>query len=130
MEHAPNQPILGEESDQVYAQLRALAAGYLKRERRARTLQPTALVNEALLSLMAAGGLRARGAPALLGAAAKAMRHVLVDHARRSAAAKRGGAAPDSRRLDLGRAEHVAAAPAVDIIALNEALARLGSLDP
>lgn len=76
---------------QVYAELRALAASYLAGER-GHTLQPTALVHEAYLK-MANGDRRWAGRDHFFAVAATAMRHVLVDHARRRNADKRGGGA-------------------------------------
>ncbi len=111
----------------VYAQMHRLAAAYLRGERRAHTLQPTALVNEAVLRLLASGeadGMEARG---LIQAAARAMRHVLVDSARRHRAAKRtGSAVREELRDDLLPIP----APGLDLMALDEALVRLGEVDP
>ncbi len=75
----------------VYREMRRLAAGYLRGERVGHTLQPTALVHEAYLRLV---GQRDRGwnnRAHFMGIAARAMRSVLVDHARRRKAQKRGG---------------------------------------
>lgn len=74
----------------VYDELRALAAGHLRRERPEHTLQPTALVHELFLK-MADGRVTARDGGHFVGIAARAMRQILVDHARRRAADKRGG---------------------------------------
>jgi RNA polymerase sigma factor (TIGR02999 family) len=73
----------------VYAELRALAASYLRHDR-THTLQPTALVHEAFLKL-ASGGTQCVGEEHFKAVAAKAMRQVLVDHARKENAIKRGG---------------------------------------
>lgn len=75
----------------TFDELRALAAHYLHRERRGHTLQPTALVNETYLRLQGSGSLACNGRTHFLNVAAMAMRRVLVDHARRRKAAKRGG---------------------------------------
>jgi RNA polymerase sigma factor (TIGR02999 family) len=111
-------------TDAVYAELRRLAAARLAREPAGHTLQATALVHEAYLNL-------ADRLPAdrtgVLRAAAVAMRRVVVDHARARLAAKRGG----GRRVDLDPDQFAAAAfdPA-DLLALDDALARLAADDP
>ena len=75
----------------VYAELRRLAARYLKGERAGHTLQPTALAHEAYLRLVGQRDAGWQGRSHFLGVAARAMRSVLVDHARRRKALKRGG---------------------------------------
>ena len=114
------------EAPAVYGRLRRLAAAYLRRERRGHTLQPTALVNEAIIRLLGEGSADLSG-PSLIQAAARAMRHVLVDHARRRRAIKRGpgGAMRLPLREDLLTEEGAG----VDLLALDEALARLGDAD-
>ncbi|HEX6884375.1 MAG TPA: sigma-70 family RNA polymerase sigma factor [Planctomycetota bacterium] len=111
----------------VYAELRALAAGLLRDEAARHTLQPTALVHEAYLRLAGAEvSPDWEGHRHFLGVAAKAMRSVLIDHARRKRAEKRGGAA---ERLPL---EGIVAAfeeRVPDLFALDEALVRLEALD-
>jgi RNA polymerase sigma factor (TIGR02999 family) len=113
----------------VYDELRRLAAGYLRRERKGQTLQPTALVHEAYLRLIGPGDHPWAGRTHFLAIAALSMRQVLVDRARRRAAAKRGG---DAQRLTLDDTV-LAAAPAgdaLDLVALDDALTRLEALDP
>jgi RNA polymerase sigma-70 factor, ECF subfamily len=78
----------------LYGELRRLAASYLRRERIGHTLQPTALVNEAYLRLVEQDGTDWKNRSHFLAIAAQAMRRVLVDHARRGHAAKRGGPLP------------------------------------
>ena len=75
----------------VYDELRSLAAGLLRRERREHTLQPTALVHEVYLRLVDQSRVGSTERTQFLGLAAGAMRKVLIDHARRHGAAKRGG---------------------------------------
>jgi RNA polymerase sigma factor (TIGR02999 family) len=76
----------------LYGELRRMAAGLMARERRAATLQPTALVHEAYLRLLGGGPEEEWQSRAhFLGAAAQAMRRILVEHARRRARLKRGG---------------------------------------
>jgi RNA polymerase sigma factor (TIGR02999 family) len=117
----------------VYGELHRMAARAMARQPEGHTLQPTALVNEAYLRLVGADG-----APSgtewqcrahFFGVAAKAMRSVLVDHARARRAVKRGGrAAPP---LTLTDASSPVGAPEreLDLIALDEALGRLGRMD-
>lgn len=112
----------------VYDELRKLAAARMAAESPAHTLQPTALVHEAFLRLVGATPLAAfenRGH--FFAAAAEAMRRILVDAARRKAAAKHGGGLA---RLEL--APHLAAAPepCEDLVALDAALDRLAAADP
>lgn len=75
----------------VYEELRRRAAAYLRRERPDHTLQPTALAHEAYLKLAAQEGLRVHDRAHFMALAARAMRSILVDHARRRRAQKRGG---------------------------------------
>src|SRR5262249_36365197 len=75
----------------VHEELRRLANHYLSDEPRGQTLQPTALVHEAFLRLVGAEGAAWQGRAQFFAVAARAMRHLLIDHARRRRAAKRGG---------------------------------------
>ena len=75
----------------VYGELRRLAASQLRRERKAHTLQPTALAHEAYLRLLGGNHAAWQSRAHFMGVAARAMREVLVDHARRRRALKRGG---------------------------------------
>jgi RNA polymerase sigma factor (TIGR02999 family) len=111
----------------VYAELRQLAAARLAAERPDHTLQPTALVHEAYLRLV--GGDAARdwnGRGHFFGAAAEAMRRILVESARHKRSQKAGGA---FERLDLAVAEPAVGGPDLDLIALDDALARLEQKD-
>lgn len=119
----------------VYDELRRLAASHLAREPSGLTLQPTALVHEAYLRLLGATEIQWQGQGHFFGAAAQAMRRILVDRARARAAVKRGG---DRRRL--GMEEGLDALPdpsstpggasgAVDLLALNRVLDRLEQRD-
>ena len=112
----------------VYDELRGLAHAQLRRERPGHTLDTGALVHEAYLRLGDGRGPAWEGRGHFLAVAAAAMRRVLVDHARRAHAAKRGGAA---RPLPLDEAlARPAALPDDRLLALDEALARLATLDP
>jgi RNA polymerase sigma factor (TIGR02999 family) len=112
----------------VYVELRRLAASYMRRERRDHTLEPTALIHEAYLRLTTGAEIDWQNRGHFLAVFAQQMRRVLVDHARSSRSAKRGGML---HKHSLTEAD-AAAAPfgSVDVIALDEALARLAALDP
>ena len=118
---------LGELLPLVYAELRRLAAGYLRRERPGHTLQPTALVNEAYLRLVDQTQVRWQNRAHFLGVAAQMMRRILVDHARGQRAEKRGG---EIQKLSLDENIVVSGERAADLVALDEALERLAELDP
>ena len=112
----------------VYDELRKLAAQKMAREVPGQTLQATALVHEAYLRLVdveKAQHWSSRGH--FFGAAAEAMRRILVDNARRKQRPKHGGA---RQRVELGGACSPHCAPADDLLALDEALARLASQEP
>lgn len=110
----------------AYRDLRSLAARYLQGEDVGHTLQPTALVHEAVLRLMDQQGARYHDRHHLVAIAAHAMRRVLVDHARRRHARKRDAGV----RVEL--AEDLVAARFEDdeVLAVDDALERLGALDP
>jgi RNA polymerase sigma factor (TIGR02999 family) len=110
---------------QVYAELRRVAAAYLRRERPGQTLQPTALVNEAYVRL-AGQHPRFQNRAHFCAIAANAMRQILVERARARGAQKRGGGAP---RITLNEALAAAPQSPVDLEVLDEALTRLSALD-
>lgn len=111
----------------VYDELRLLARGYLQRERSDHTLQATGLVHEAYLRLVdqAATTWESRGH--FFAVAAGVMRRVLVDHARRHRAEKRGGT---WEKLEFDEALAGAQSPNLDLVALDEALQDLARIDP
>jgi RNA polymerase sigma factor (TIGR02999 family) len=111
----------------VYDELRRLAASYLRRERADHTLQPTALVHEAYLKLVDQRLDRWQNRSHFFGIAAQAMRRILVDHARAHDAAKRGAGV---ERVTLDEHALLGESSSVDLIALDEALTRLATLDP
>lgn len=112
----------------VYTELRRQARRALRREGVGHTLQATALVHEAWLRLDGQHRAHWESRSQFLAVAAQMMRRVLVDHARTRRALKRGGG---ETQLTLGDAEQaVAAADNVDVLALDDALARLATLDP
>jgi RNA polymerase sigma factor (TIGR02999 family) len=110
----------------VETELRRLARGYMVRERRGHTLQPTALVNEAFLRLTDARQVRWQDRAHFLGISARLMRRVLVDHARSRGYRKRGGAA---QRVTLNDGLIAAPEPALDVVALDRALEALAAAD-
>jgi RNA polymerase sigma-70 factor, ECF subfamily len=110
----------------VYDELRRVADSYLRRERPDHTLQPTALVNEAYLRLAEHSRVAFDDRAHFFGVAAKVMRRILVDHARRRHAEKRGGF---RRKLSLDEALGAPAAPDLDLVALDEALHGLAAQD-
>ncbi|MCM3876609.1 MAG: sigma-70 family RNA polymerase sigma factor [Thermoanaerobaculia bacterium] len=110
----------------VYSDLRKRAEGYLRKERSGHTLQPTALVNEAYLKLVDQKSVRWQNRAHFHAVAARAMREVLVDYARRRQAEKRGGA---QTRISLDEAGPMAMPRSLDLLSLDMALARLATLD-
>jgi RNA polymerase sigma factor (TIGR02999 family) len=121
-----NQGALDQLTPLVYDELRRLAGRYLRHERPDHTLQSTDLVHEAYLRLVDQQSVRWQSRAHFFGIAAQMIRRILVDHARKRHAAKRG-AAPVKLALD----EAVAAAGPrdVDLVALDEALEGLARLD-
>ena len=110
----------------VYTELRALAARYLHRERKNHTLQPTALVHEAYMRLVDQAHVDWQGRTHFFAVAAQAMRRILVDHARRRAATKRGG---NRHRIALDDNLAGEFKRDVDVLELEAALTKLTKLD-
>jgi RNA polymerase sigma factor (TIGR02999 family) len=110
----------------VYQELRRIAQHYFRQERSDHTLQSTALVHEAYLRLMKQGPADIENRAHFLAVAAGLMRQILVDHARRHRAAKRGS----GLKLELNEAISLQVPPNVDLIALDTALNELARLDP
>jgi RNA polymerase sigma factor (TIGR02999 family) len=111
----------------VAIELRRIAAAYMRRERASHTLQPTALVNEAYLRLVESD-VSWEDRAHFFGIAARVMRQILVDHARKRQAAKRGA----GRRVDksVSKVADSAGGGGVDVLALHFALEELATLDP
>ena len=109
----------------IHDELRALAAAFLRRERPGHTLQPTALVHEAYLRLVDQSNVECRNRTQFFGIAANLMRQILVDHARRRLAVKRGG----RNRVSIEEADGVVKQQRA-LVELDEALERLAKLDP
>jgi RNA polymerase sigma factor (TIGR02999 family) len=117
----------------VYDELRRLAAQKLAREKTGQTLQATALVHEAYVRLLRNGEAAAGGEPRwdsrghFFAAAAEAMRRILIDRAREKRAAKRGGG---GERLDIDAVDLATQATPDQLLAVDDALAKLAREDP
>ncbi len=110
----------------VYDELRRLADHYLRQERPDHTLQPTALVHEAYLKLVDQTSVDWQNRAHFFGVSAQVMRQILVDHARRHRASKRGGL---QQKLTLDEAIDYSQPLDVDLVALDDALTALAQLD-
>jgi RNA polymerase sigma factor (TIGR02999 family) len=111
----------------VYDDLHRRALGYLRRERVGHTLQATALVHEAYLRMVDQRRVEWHDRAHFLAVAAQAMRRILVDHARAQRRQKRGG---DMHLEPLDEQSAIVDQPAIDLLAINEALTRLETIDP
>ncbi len=111
----------------VYEELRRLAAQKMSQERPGQTLQATALVHEAYIRLVGSEARDWSGRTHFFAAAAEAMRRILIENARRKQRLKRGG---PRQKIDLDDACIVIEGPSEDIVALDEALTKLGLEDP
>ena len=111
----------------VYDELRRLAAARMAQEAAGHTLQPTALVHEVWLQLVGAGDRTWNNRRHFFGAAADAMRRILIDNARRKSALKRGGG---QERVAIEELEITAATLDEHILMIDEALQRLEAEDP
>jgi RNA polymerase sigma-70 factor, ECF subfamily len=120
-----NQNALNDLTPLVYRELRQLAASYLRKERQGHTLQPTALVHEAYLRLVDQTNPSWQNRSHFYGVAARLMRQILVDHARRRQAGKRGGL-----KVSLDEALSFQQGRSRDIVALDSGLNALEKLDP
>jgi len=110
----------------VEAELRRLAGGYMRNERPGHTLQPTALVNEAWLRMAQQDQPQYQGRPHFIAIAAQYMRQILVDHARKKNAGKRGAGA---HAVALDDAAIFAPERSSDLIALDDGLTELARFD-
>ncbi len=111
----------------LYGELRALAGGFLRQTPPGHTLQPTALVHEAWLKLAGSPGAAWESRAHFMAVAARAMRQILINHARDKRAAKRGGGA-QRITLDEAVSPPVGEARELDLIALDLALSKLAGL--
>jgi RNA polymerase sigma factor (TIGR02999 family) len=112
---------------EVYAELRRVAAGMMDRLAPGQTLQPTALVHEAYLRLVRGQDPGWEGRRHFFGAAARAMREILIEQARRKASGKHGG---QGQRVELGDGVAWIKPPADDLLALDEAITQLQAEEP
>jgi RNA polymerase sigma factor, sigma-70 family/RNA polymerase sigma factor, TIGR02999 family len=110
----------------IYEDLHRIAAQHLRKERAEHTLQPTALVNEAYVRL-AGQNVSWKNRAHFFAVSAEIMRRILVDHARRKLAEKRGGGA-ETISIDAGG--DWGGEPAVDVISIDDALNALAAVDP
>jgi len=124
-------PSMSELIPRAYEELRAIASHLMRREGKGHSLHTTALVHEACLRLLNLDGVNGRYDRSFLALAARAMRNVLIDHARKVRAAKRGAGV---EHVPLGVVERdladVMSYPMLDVIALEQALERLGEIHP
>lgn len=127
---APHGEVSGDPSallSEIYGNLRQRAEQLMRHQRRDHTLQATALANEACLKLMGRTDLGGVSRDDLFGLACRAMRSVLVDHARSRGRIKR---APPGRRLPLDELQLAFEEHAGDLVALDDALKKLAVFDP
>jgi RNA polymerase sigma-70 factor, ECF subfamily len=111
----------------VHAELYRLARGFIARERPGHTLQPTALINEAYMRLVGEREMEWQSRAHFVAVAAQLMRFILVDHCRRKRFLKRGA---DAQRVPLDEALAVTDERGPQLVALDDALQRLETLDP
>jgi RNA polymerase sigma factor (TIGR02999 family) len=122
-----NQDIVNQILPHIYDELRRLASSYLRRERSDHTLQPTALVHEAYMKLIDQTRVRWQNRAHFFGIAAQVMRRILMDHARKHTAEKRGGAAevlPIEEEILI-----VSHDKSAELVALDDALNQLAEMD-
>lgn len=113
----------------VYAELRKVARAQLRREQAGHSLQATALVHEVYLRLVNVDRMTIENRAHFMAVAARLMRQILVDHARRRLAGKRGGAATMVSLEGVSPGVNRVGPAAVDVLALDEALGELASFD-
>lgn len=111
----------------VYDELRRMAHRYVRRERAGHTLETTALVNEAYLRLVKRQKIDWQSRAHFFAVMAEVMRHILIDYARRRNYARHGGGA---QQVSLDEAAAMTEARAAELVALDEALAKLMKIDP
>jgi RNA polymerase sigma factor (TIGR02999 family) len=122
-----NEEARGEVLAMVYDELRRVASSLMRRERIGHTLSPTAVVHEAVIRLLGDAIFeKAADQSFLFASAARAMREVLIDHARGRAAGRRGGG---RHRVALDRVVDYFEEQGIDVVAVHEALDRLAELD-
>jgi RNA polymerase sigma factor (TIGR02999 family) len=122
-----NQAALDRLMPVVYTEVRQLAHWYMRRERPGHTMQTTALIHEAYLRLVDQNQVRWQHQAHFFGIAARLMRQILIEHARSRTRAKRGGGVGT---ISLDEAAIVSQARATELLALDDALERLATIDP
>lgn len=123
-----NTEVVNQILPRIYDELRKLASGYLRRERADHTLQPTALVHEAYMKLIDQKKVHWQNRAHFFGIAAQVMRRILLDHARKHNADKRGG---EAEKLPIEEEILVVShEKSAELIALDEALETLSKMDP
>jgi len=120
-----NQAAIDALFEKVYSEMRRLAGGYFRHERPDHTMQPTALVHEAYVRLADSDNVKWETRAHFFNVAAQVMRNIMVDHARKHKAEKRGG----GQKVSLDEAISFSNERNIDLIALDNALNRLASLD-
>ncbi len=123
--HAGEREVEGELLERLYVDLRSVARAYLSRESAGHTLQATALINEAYIKLIRSDVTGVETRRSFLGIAARAMRQILVDHARTKGRSKRGG---DRLRITLDEMLEQQREQGLEILELNDALSKLATL--
>jgi RNA polymerase sigma-70 factor, ECF subfamily len=122
-----NQAALDRLMPLVYTELRQLAHRYMRRERPGHTMQTTALIHEAYLRLVDQNQVRWQHQAHFFGIAARLMRQILIEHARSHTRVKRGGGVGT---ISLDEAAVVSQMRAMELLALDDALERLATIDP
>lgn len=123
-----NKEVVNQILPHIYDELRRLAGSYLRRERSDHTLQPTALVHEAYMKLIDQNRVKWQNRAHFFGIAAQVMRRILMDHARKHTAEKRGG---DAEVLPIEEEILIVSEDrSSNLIALNDALDELAKMDP
>jgi len=110
----------------LYDELRGLASSLMRRERADHTLQPTAVVHEAFVRLVGQSAVDWQDRAHFFGIAARTMRQVLIDHARKHGAERRGGG---RQRVTLDDSAPIAGPEGCDVVELHETLERFAALD-
>ena len=123
-----NKEVVNQILPHIYDELRKLASSYLRKERSNHTLQPTALVHEAYMKLIDQNRVKWQNRAHFFGIAAQVMRRILMDHARKHQADKRGG---EFEKLPIEEEILIVSQDkSAELIALDEALEELAKIDP
>lgn len=125
-DRAANEELLGV----VYLELKKLARSYMRKESSDHTLQPTALVHEAYCKLVQQDNVQWKNRSHFYGIAAQLMRRILIDHARKKHAEKRGGEHADIAFEEMIHSGNAEATSPIHLIQIDSALDRLEKLEP